>query len=154
MPTRPTVFGQLLQLVPFSHFEHLVHKHQSNRYAKDFTAWAHLVCLLYAHLSRRDGLRDLVACLNAQQPLLYHLGVRARVARSTLADANESRHCGLFEGLSQRLVSMTQELYQVPHLTLQALSAGPLQTSQAWECTAPLYAMDSSTIELCMGLFP
>lgn len=154
MPTRPTVFGQLLQLLPFSHFEHLVHKHQSNWYAKDFTAWAHLVCLLYAHLSRRDGLRDLVACLNAQQPLLYHLGVRARVARSTLADANESRNCRLFEDLSQRLVSIAQELYQVPHLTLEALSAGPLQESESWDCTAPLYAMDSSTIELCMSLFP
>ena len=101
-----TVFAQLLGFVPFSHFEHLVDKYQANRWTRDFTAWSHFICMAYAQFTRREGLRDLIACLNSQSSKLYHVGLRHRVTRSTLADANERRSCELFESLGQRLIAI------------------------------------------------
>jgi Domain of unknown function (DUF4372)/Transposase DDE domain len=140
MKIQPTVFGQLLSLLPLSHFEHLVQVHRANHGQRGFTAHAHLVCLLYAQLTRRDGLRDLVACLNAQGGKLYHLGIRTRLSRSTLADASEQRPYQLFEDLGHRLVQMA--LQQVAH------------EPQPLELRETLYALDSTTISLCMSLFP
>ena len=91
MNTGRTVFAQLLAVVPFSHFEHLVDKYQANRWTRDFTAWSHFICMAYAQFTRREGLRDLIVCLNSQSTKLYHCGLRQRVSRSTLADANERR---------------------------------------------------------------
>lgn len=139
MKIPPTVFAQLLAELPFSHFEHLVDVHQANKGVRGFSAWAHLVCLLYAQLTRRDGLRDLVACLNAQQGKLYHLGVRSALKRSTLADASERRTHVLFEQLAQRLIERAWE--QVRD------EAQPLELAQT------LYALDSTTIGLCLSLF-
>ena len=135
-----TVFAQLLGVVPFSHFEHLVDKYQANRWTRDFTAWSHFICMAYAQLTRREGLRDLIACLNSQSSKLYHVGLRQRVSRSTLADANERRDCALFEALGQRLTEMALALYQDQDIGLGLKE--------------PLYAMDSSTIDLCLSLFP
>lgn len=135
-----TVFAQLLGVVPFGHFEHLVQRYQANRCTREFTAWSHFICMAYAQLTRREGLRDLVACLNSHGSRLYHVGLRQRVARSTLADANERRDSRLFEDLAQRLVAMALEVYQDHDIGL-ALDA-------------PLYAMDSTTIDLCLTLFP
>ena len=135
-----TVFAQLLGVVPFGHFEHLVDRYQANRCTREFTAWSHFICMAYAQLTRREGLRDLVACLNSQGSRLYHVGLRQRVARSTLADANERRNSQLFEDLAQRLVAMALELYQDHDIGLGL--------------DAPLYAMDSTTIDLCLSLFP
>ena len=140
MKIQPTVFAQLLQQLPLSHFEHLIDVHRATHGARGFTAHAHLVCLLYAQLTRRDGLRDLVACLNAQQGKLYHLGLRQRISRSTLADACERRASGLFEDLTARLVQMA----------LQATA----HEDQPLALTESLYALDSTTISLCMSLFP
>ena len=100
-----TVFAQLLGFVPFAHFEHLVDKYQANRWTRDFTAWSHFICMAYAQFTRREGLRDLIACLSSQSSKLYHVGLRNRVTRSTLADANERRNCELFESLGQRQCS-------------------------------------------------
>jgi len=86
-----TVFAQLLEFVPFSHFEHLVDVYQANKGVSTFPAWNHFICLAYAQLTRRSGLRDLIACLNAQRSKLYHIGIRGAVSRSTLADAAERR---------------------------------------------------------------
>jgi Domain of unknown function (DUF4372) len=83
-----TVFAQLLGVVPFSHFEHLVDEYQSNCWTRDFTAWSHFICMTYALLTRKEGLRDLITCLNSQSTKLYHVVLRPRVSRSTLADAN------------------------------------------------------------------
>ena len=86
-----TVFAQMLGFVPFAHFEHLVDKYQANRWTRDFTAWSHFICMAYAQLTQREGLRDLIACLNSQKSKLYHVGLRHRMTRSTLADTNERR---------------------------------------------------------------
>lgn len=140
MNTGRTVFAQLLGVVPFSHFEHLVDKYQANRWTRDFTAWSHFICMAYAQFTRREGLRDLIVCLNSQSTKLYHSGLRQRVSRSTLADANERRDSHLFEALGQRLIEIALVLYKDHDIGLGL--------------NEPLYAMDSTTINLCLKLFP
>lgn len=135
-----TVFAQLLQFVPFSHFEHLVDVYQANKGVTAFSAWSHFICLAYAQLTRRSGLRDLVACLNAQRTRLYHIGLRSTVSRSTLADAAERRDYRLFESLGQRLIAAAMALYGDEDLGLGL--------------KGPVFAMDSTTIDLCLSLFP
>jgi len=135
-----TVFAQLLRFVPFGHFEHLVDIYQANRWTRDFTAWSHFICMAYAQFTRREGLRDLIACLNSQSAKLYHVGLRNRVTRSTLADANERRNCELFESLGQRLIEIATALHKDQDIGLGLKE--------------PLYAMDSTTIDLCLKLFP
>lgn len=135
-----TVFAQLLQLVPFSHFEHLVDVYQANKGVSLFSAWSYFICMTYAQLTRRSGLRDLVACLNAQRSKLYHIGIRGRVSRSTLADAAERRDWRLFEALGQRLIEQALALYGDEDLGLGL--------------KGPVFAMDSTTIDLCLTLFP
>lgn len=134
------VFAQLLAQVPFSHFEHLVDVYQANKRIRHFSAWNQFLCLMYAQLTRRSGLRDLVACLNAQRSRLYHIGLRGPVTRSTLADANERRDYRLFEALGQRLIASALTLYEDADLGLGL--------------SGPVYALDSTTIDLCLSLFP
>lgn len=139
MARTPCVFAQLLKFLPFDHFEHLVDAFSANRGIKTLPAWAHLVCMSYAQLTRREGLRDLVACLNSHHHQLYHLGIRHRLTRSTLADAAHRRDWRLFEALGQRLIATALSLYKQ--------EAIPLGLNE------PLYALDSTTITLCMSLF-
>jgi hypothetical protein len=134
-----TVFAQLLKFVPFKHFEYLVEKHQSNRWTQEFTAWSHFICMSYAQFTRREGLRDLVLCLNSQRSRLYHAGMRHAATRSTLADANDRRSYALFEALAKRMV----ELALLSHKDTPI----PLDLKE------PLYALDSTTIDLCLRLF-
>lgn len=134
-----SVFAQLLQFVPKRDFEYLVDKHAANHRCHGFTAWSQFVCMAYAQLSRREGLRDLVACLNSQAHKLWHVGLRMRVARSTLADANERRSHVIFEQLAQRMIPTAVELHRHEPLAVRL--------------EEPLYAMDSSVIELSLGLF-
>ena len=134
------VFAQLLAQVPFSHFEHLVDVYQANKGIRHFSAWNQFLCLMYAQLTRRSGLRDLVACLNAKRSRLYHIGLRGPVTRSTLADANERRDYRLFEALGQRLIASALTLYEDADLGLGL--------------SGPVYALDSTTIDLCLSLFP
>jgi transposase len=134
-----TVFAQFLGFVPFHHFEHLVDKFGSNRWVHSFSAWSHFICMAYAQLTRRRGLRDLVACLNSHHTKLYHTGLRQRVSRSTLAEANELRDARLFEALGQRLITQALDLYRT--------DAMPLGLHE------PLYAMDATVIDLCLNLF-
>ena len=135
-----TVFAQLLGIVPFAHFEHLVDKYQSNRSTQGFTAWSHFICMSYAQFTRREGLRDLVLCLNSHRGRLYHAGLRQKAYRSTLADANERRNYQLFEALAQRLIDIALKAHK--------------DTVIGVRLNEPLYALDSTTIDLCLKLFP
>jgi hypothetical protein len=134
-----TVFVQLLKFVPFKHFEYLVEKYQSNRWTQDFTAWSHFICMSYAQFTRREGLRDLVLCLSSQRSRLYHVGMRHAVSRSTFAEANDRRNFELFESLAKRMIE----------LALQAHKDTPIPL----DLKEPLYALDSTTIDLCLSLF-
>jgi len=135
-----SVFAQLLGFVPFSHFEHLVDRFSSNHGIKHFSAWNHFLCIAYSQLTRREGLRDLVACLNSQRTKLYHIGIRGKISRSTLADANERRDWRVFEALGHRLIAIAVELHQGEDIGLGFKE--------------PLYALDSTTIDLCLSVFP
>jgi len=135
-----TVFAQLLDFVPYSHFEHLVDRYAANHGVRRFPAWSHFLCMMYSQLTRREGLRDLVACLNSQRAKLYHVGIRSRISRSTLAEANERRDWRLFEAFGHRLIAIAVELYRNEDTGLGLKE--------------PLYAMDSTTIDLCLSLFP
>lgn len=135
-----TIFGALLDFIPKRHFIHLVQTFKVNRYTKSSPAWAHFVCMACAQLTRRDGLRDLEVVLNTKRQHLYHLGVRRRLSRSTMADAAERRDWQFFEALGQRLIADSLALYKDDTIALGLKE--------------PLYAMDSTTIDLCLKLFP
>src|SRR3970040_93020 len=107
-----SVFAQLLGFVPFSHFEHLVDRFESNHGIKHFSTWNHFLCIAYSQLTRREGLRDLVACLNSQRTKLYHIGIRGKISRSTLADANERREWRGLDAPGPRLMAMAVALTQ------------------------------------------
>ena len=96
--------------------------------------------MIYVQLTRREGLRDLVDCLNSQGTKLYRAGLRQRESRSTLADAYEFRSAELFEALGQRLIAMVSAQYRDEDIGLGVKE--------------PLYAMDSTTVDLCLKLFP
>jgi hypothetical protein len=128
-----------LAIVPYAQSEHPVDSYQANRWTRGFTAWSHLTCMIYVQLTRREGLRDLVDCLNSQGTKLYRAGWRQRVSRSTLADAYELRSAELFEALGQRLIAMALAQYQDEDIGLGVKE--------------PLYAMDSTTVDLCLKLF-
>ncbi len=135
-----TIFGALLQFIPKRHFEHLAQTYQANRYTKSFPAWAHFVCMAFAQLTRRQGLRDLEVVLNTKHQYLYHLGIRTRISRSTISDAASRRDWRLFEALGHRLITDSLALYKDQPIALGL--------------NEPLYAMDSTTIDLCLKLFP
>jgi hypothetical protein len=142
-----TIFGALLDFIPKRHFEYLTQKFKANRYTKSFPAWAHFVCMAFAQLTRRHGLRDLEVVLNTKRQHLYLLGVRSRISRSTMSDAAQRRDWQFFEALGQffdalgqRLIADSLALYKDDRVALGLKE--------------PLYAMDSTTIDLCLKLFP
>lgn len=140
MFTGPTVFTQIMSAVPAWEFRRLAARHSQLGGKVRFSAWEHLLTMSFAQLTRRESLRDIVGSLRVQPHLAYHLGFRHLPARSTLADANEARPWLLFAELAARLMRRARALYQTePH---------------ALELDAPLYAIDSSMIELSLALCP
>jgi transposase len=126
--------------VPAWEFRRLASRHGLLGPKLRFTAWEHLLTMAFAQLTRRESLRDIVGSLRAQPRLAYHLGLRHLPARSTLADANEHRPWALFAELATRLMQRARTLYQTE--------------PNALELDAPLYAIDSSMIELSLALCP
>jgi len=111
-------------------------RYAANHGIQHFSAWNYFFCIAYSQLTRREGWRDLVACLNSQRSKLYHLGICGKISRSTLADANERRDWRFFEAFGHRLIATAVELYQSEDIGL--------------EIREPLYALDSTTIDLCL----
>jgi Transposase DDE domain/Domain of unknown function (DUF4372) len=135
-----SVFAQLLHFVPSRHFDYLVDQYGANYRSHTCSAWSQFVCMAYAQLTHRHGLRDVAACINSQHSKLYHCGLRQPVSRSTLADANQRRDWHLFEQLAQRMVTSALALY------------APARSDTV--LAQPLYAMDSTVVDLCLKLFP
>jgi hypothetical protein len=140
MNTGRTVFAQLMEFIPSYEFQLCVDRYQGNRYVKGFSCWDQFLCLAFAQLTYRTGLRDIEACLRAQQPKLYHMGFRGRVCRSTLADANELRDWRIYADFAQVLIRIARDLYR--------------DESFGVELSETVYAFDSTTIDLCLSLFP
>jgi len=134
------VFAQLMQWVPHYHFHRLVKRYKGNYKVSRFACWDQFLCMAFAQLTYRESLRDIEACLRSRPNLLYHLGIRGHVARSTLADANEQRDWRIYADLAQWLVARARRLYAQEDLGV--------------ELDETLYALDSTTIDLCLTLFP
>jgi hypothetical protein len=135
-----TVFSQLVEFLPTYQFQICVDRYQGNRYVKDFSCWDQFLCLAFAQLTYRESLRDIEACLRAQQPKLYHMGFRGQVSRNTLAHANEHRDWRIYADFAHVLIAAARDLYR--------------DESFGVELSETVYALDSTTIDLCLSLFP
>jgi len=136
-----TVFAQLMDYLPIRRFQAIVERHRGDRKVTRFHCLDQFYCMVFAQLTWRESLRDIEACLHAQPSKLYHLGIRARqVRRSTLADANEQRDWRIFAELAQLLIQEARGLYADESIGI--------------DLDEPVYAFDSTTIELCLALFP
>jgi len=137
-----TIFSQLTDFVPMSHFRRCVRRYGGNRRIRSFSCWDQFLAMAFAQLTGRESLRETVTCLRAVGPRLYHAGIRGLVSRSTLADANESRHWRIYADLANQLIAHARTLY----------SDQPLEVGV--DLQQPAYAFDSTTIDLCLTLFP
>jgi len=135
-----TLFAQVMDFLPWSTFARLVVQHAGDYRTRRFSCAEQFRAMAFAQLTYRESLRDIEACLSAQAAKRYHLGFRSTVARSTLADANESRDWRLYAEFAQRLIAQARRLY----------AAEPL----AVELSHTVYALDSTTIDLCLSMFP
>ena len=140
MNSGKNVFRQLLQFLPRHDFNLCVRRYRGEHWAKSFTTFDQFLCLAYAQLSGRESLRDIETCLNSHRDKLYHVGFRGSVSRTTLADANERRDYRIFQDFGHVLIGIAQGLYQDEPLAI--------------ELKQPLYAFDSTTLDLCLSLFP
>ena len=135
-----TVFAQLLDFLPNYKFDKCVARYHGNRRVRKLPAYEHFLVLAFAQLTWRESLRDIETCLASFGPKLYHAGIRHPIARSTLADANENRDWRIFADFAQVLIQQATSLYaDEPFL---------------FELQAAAYALDATTIDLCLSLFP
>ena len=135
-----TVFAQLMDHVPRHEFRQAVARYGGDHRVRTFTCWDQFLCMSFAQLTYRESLRDIESCLRAMQGKLYHMGIRGRVSRNTLAVANEKRDWRIYADLGQLLIHEARRLY----------AAEPL----AVELDETIYALDSTTIDLCLSVFP
>lgn len=140
MNTGKTLFAQLMDFLPWTTFARVVDRYDGNRRVRTFPCTEHYRVMAFAQLAYRESLRDIEACLSAQSHKLYHMGFREPVRRSTLADANEARDWRIYAEFAQRLIAQARKLYAQEDLGL--------------ELTNTVYALDSTTIDLCLSLFP
>ena len=135
-----TVFAQLMEFLPLREFHRCVARYRGDHRVRDFSCLDQFLCMAFAQLTYRESLRDIEACLRAMQAKLYHMGIRARMARSTLAEANENRDWRIYADFAQVLIAMAKDLYAGEDFGV--------------ELEATVYALDSTTIDLCLSLFP
>ena len=135
-----TVFAQLVEHLPNKEFQKCVARYRGDYYLKSFSCWDQFLAMAFAQLTYRESLRDIEACLRSVHGKLYHTGFRSRPARSTLADANESRDWRIYADFAQVLIGIARPLYAHDPIGVD------LEQS--------LYALDSTTIDLCLSLFP
>ena len=135
-----TVFAQLMDFLPWREFRRCVERYGGEYKIQHFTCLDQFLCLAFAQLTARESLRDIEACLRAQDSKLYHMGFRGDISRSNLAHANEHRDCRIFADFGRVLIAMARDLYR--------------DESFSVELAETVYAMDSTTIDLCLSLFP
>jgi len=135
-----TTFQQLISFLPDREFRRCVARYQGNAGSRSLSCWDQYLAMAFAQLTYRESLRDIEACLRALGAKRYHMGFRGKVARSTLADANELRDWRIFADFAHVLIDIARPLY--------AADAIGIDLDQS------LYALDSTTIDLCLALFP
>jgi hypothetical protein len=134
------VFAQLTEHLPLTTFRRCVATYGGEHKIKSFSCLEQFLCLAFAQLTYRESLRDIEACLRAQREKLYHMGIRSRISRSTLADANEVRDWRIYADFAQRLIGMARKLY--------------LDEPFGVDLKETVYALDTTTIDLCLAVFP
>ncbi len=140
MNTGRTVFSQLIDWLPEHRFRRCVRRYEGELRVRTFSCWDQFLCLVFAQLTFRESLRDTVTCLRALGSKLYHSGIRGHLSHSTFADANEKRDWRIYADFAQVLIARARELYRSENLGMEL------------ENTA--YAFDSTTVDLCLSLFP
>jgi len=135
-----TVFAQILEHLPRYEFDKFVKEYEGNRRVRRFPCYDQFLCLAYAQLTYRESLRDIETCLNSHHEKLYHIGFRGQISRSTMARAGEKRDCQIYQDFAYHLISIARKLYQNEELAI--------------DLDYSLYAFDSTTIDLCLSLFP
>ena len=136
-----TVFSQIMDYAPKHIFDQLVEKYKGNYRYRTFSCWDQLLCLSFAQLTYRESLRDIETCLRSNSEKLYHMGIKGNVSRTNLARANGTRDWKIFAGFSNHLIREALSLYTKDDLIYRELDNS-------------LYALDSTTIDLCLTLFP
>src|SRR5258708_7393801 len=135
-----TVFSQLIAFLPDREFRRCVAHYSGDHRLRGFSCWDQFLCMAFAQFTYRESLRDIEACLRSSPDKLYHMGIRGRVSRSTLADANERHDWHIFADFAQILIAHARVLYA--HDPFGA------------ELQHSAYALDSTTIDLCLAMFP
>ena len=134
------IFSQIMDFLPKKKFDRCVELYEGNRRMRSFSCFDQFLCMAFAQLTYRESLRDIECCLRAMQKKLYHIGIRGNVSRSTLADANENRDWRIYCDFAQILIQEARRLYANDDFGL--------------ELKETVYALDASTIDLCLSVFP
>ena len=140
MYTGKTLFAQLMDFLPWTTFARIVERYGGDRYVKSLRCTEHFRVMAFAQLTYRESLRDIEACLSAQASKLYHMGFREPIRRSTLSDANEARDWRIYADFAQVLIRQARKLYAADSFGV--------------ELADTVYALDSTTIDLCLSVFP
>jgi hypothetical protein len=135
-----TVFSQIMDYLPLHEFRKCVRRYHGHYKVQSFSCLDQYLCMAFAQLTYRESLRDIEACLRSMQNKLYHMGIRGRISRSTIADANEGRDWRIYADFAQVLIDQARRLYATDEFGL--------------ELEETVYALDSTTIDLCLSLFP
>ena len=141
MNTGQTIFSQIMSCIPKYEFEKRVIKYKGNYKIRQFSCWDQFLSMSFAQLTYRESLRDIEVCLNAQPNKLYHMGIKGHVSRTNLANANRKRDWRIYAEFAQVLISHARKLYHDDPEFIVDLDN-------------TIYALDATTIDLCLSLFP
>lgn len=134
------IFSQLMEFLPTYEYNKCVRRYRGNHRVRRFSCYDQFLCMAFGQLTYRESLRDIVTCLDVLKPKLFHIGIRGKVSRSTLADANENRDWRIYADFAQVLIAQARGLYAGDDFGV--------------ELDNTVYALDASTIDLCLSLFP
>ena len=140
MNTGKTIFSQLMEFIPWYEFQKCVERYSGNYKSRSFTCQDQFRCMAFGQLTFRESLRDIEACLRSMKSKLYHMGIRSKISRSTLADANNSKDWRIYADFAQVLIHCARDLY--------------INDTFGLDLKETVYALDATTIDLCLTLFP
>jgi IS4 transposase len=140
MNSGKSIFAQLMEFLPIYEFRKCVKRYDGNYKVKSFTCWEQFLCMSFAQLTYRESLRDIEACLRAAHKKLYHMGIRSKVSRNTLANANQVRDWRIYADFAQVLIGIARKLY--------------MDEDFGVELQQTAYALGATIIDLCLSLFP
>ncbi len=134
------VLSQIMEFFPMYEFQKCVKRYQGNYKVKNFSCWEQFLCMAFAQLTYRESLRDIETCLRSMKNKLYHMGIRSQISRNTLSNANNKRDWRIYADFAQVLIHTARDLY--------------LNDDFGVELENTVYALDATTIDLCLSLFP